>query len=136
MLYAPEDIFLSIESVVTATPSLLSMGHYHTAANGHEAVGERMVEHPMTAHCLVGWVIRLTPGAVEAEDGGALAFEHGGRLEPLDLAQWLLVQGGHLPIPLNLVYGSVDEALRFIRGRAAEYRQKKQSCSIGSHPAC
>jgi hypothetical protein len=102
------------------------MEQYHTAANGQEALGERMVEHPDTSHCLIGWVIRMTPGAVEAEDGGHLAFENGGDLEPLDLAQWLLVQGGHLPIPLNLVYGSVDEALRFIRGRAAEYRQRKQ----------
>ena len=127
MLKAPKDIFASMEAIVLATPRLLQMDNYHTASNGHEAIGEEQVEHPATAHCVLGWVIRLTPEAISYENGGTVGFDHGGELDPLDLAQWVLERGGHMPVPLNVVYGTINDAMRFIRGRAAEYRESLQS---------
>ncbi len=87
------------------------MREYHTLPDGNEAFTVDQILHPDTRHCILGWVVALTPGA-------ALHEQRMGDVE--DYAQDLLVRAGKLPLPWGIVFSDEESALKVIRGRAAE----------------
>lgn len=111
MLKAPQDLFIQIEKRVLKRPELLNMREYHLQSNGNEAFTIDEILHADTQHCILGWVVALTPGA-------ALQEERMGDVE--EFAQNLLVRAGKLPLPWGIIFSDEASALKVIRGRAAE----------------
>ena len=114
MLTPPKDIFCQIEAIVTADPSRLDMGHYHTMPDGSEAFAEVDILSPRTNHCLVGWVIALTPRAARFERG---------REEVVEFANEILRNGDRPALPWGIIMSDEASALKVIKGRAAEERE-------------
>lgn len=110
----PKDGFCQIEAKVLANPKLLKHDHYHTLPYGTEALTEEQILQPYTAHCLIGWVITVTPRAA--------AYERM-RTDVVEFANEILTQSGRLPIPMGIVFSDEESMLKVIRGRAAEERQ-------------
>jgi hypothetical protein len=121
-LRTPRDLFQQIEAAVLRNPSRLSMHHYH------ELAGVEVVEDPLKmlapncAHCLFGWIIAYTPGAVELEADGE---------DPMDLANAILISNSRLSIPRALAFSDEESALKIIRGRAAEERAAERAVAYG-----
>lgn len=113
MLKAPDNIFIQIERLVLKRPERLDQREWHTLPNGNEAFTMEEILAPDTRHCLLGWIVALTPGA-------ALHEQRRGDVE--EFAQDLLVRAGKLPIPWGIIFADEASALKLIRGRAAEER--------------
>lgn len=111
-LRAPTDLFQQIESRVLAQPHLLSMDNYHEL-DGKEAVLTADINDDECAHCLFGWIVRLTPYAVQLEANHE---------DPMEVAQAILVSSGRMPIPRALAFSDEATTLKVIRGRADEER--------------
>lgn len=89
------------------------MDHYHSLNDGTEATSPEQILHPMCRHDLAGWIVFFTHGAARAEMG---------RVDVDDFAQSILQAGGYPPIPWGILFGEEEDALKVIRGRAAEER--------------
>lgn len=116
----PKDGWQQIERAVTSNPKLLKPDHYHTLANGEEALTEDQILLPATAHCLFGWVVAITPHAPEYE-GRHSTFD------VIEFANSILQWAGEKPLPTLLAYEEVDTYLKIIGMRAADERVRTQS---------
>lgn len=115
----PPDLFRKLESIVAKTPSRLDLTHYHSI-NQREVTDADQILSAHVNHCLIGWVIALTPGAARME-----ARREASGCDPIEFANDILVSSGRLPIPLAIPFSDEVSAIKFIRGRAAEERQQE-----------
>lgn len=115
----PVDLFRKLEAIVMRDPSRLDLLHYHSC-NGREVTDGDQIMSASTSHCLLGWVIALTPGAARVE-----ARREAAGCDPVDFANDILVSSGRLPVPLAIPFSDEVSAIKFIRGRAAEERQQE-----------
>lgn len=114
LLKAPPDVFTKIAEAVTEDPQSLDMVHYLANPDGTECDGlDEMIS--ATSCCLIGWVLTLTPGGLQALEDTCE--------DPLELANDALEASGKPPLPWGIVMGTVQDAHRLIAGRAAEERQ-------------
>lgn len=113
MIRCPDNLFCLIEAAVLRQPSLLKQGHWHTRKDGSEATLWNEILDKNTAHCLMGWIVAMTPGAARGERC---------RLDVDEYAQELLVASGRMPIPSVFRWEDEVNAMKIIRGRAAEER--------------
>ncbi len=115
----PADLFRKIEATVLRDPSRLNLDDYHTL-NGREVVDPDHILSAHCQHCLIGFIVALTPGAARME---SRRNEHG--CDPVDFANDILVESGRLPVPLAIPFSDYASVIKFIRGRAAEERQQE-----------
>lgn len=116
----PRDGWQQIERAVTSNPKLLKADHYHTLANGEEALTEDQILLPATAHCLFGWVVAITPRGPEYEG-------HHSTFDVVEFANTILQWAGEKPLPTLLAYEDEDTYLKIIGMRAADERVRTQS---------
>lgn len=116
----PKDGWQQIEKAVTANPKRLKPDHYHTLANGEEALTEDQILLPATAHCLFGWVVAITPNGPSYEG-------HHSTFDVIGFANRILEWAGEKPLPTLLAYEEVDTYLKIIGMRAADERVRTQS---------
>jgi hypothetical protein len=109
----PSDGFQAIEEKILSNPKVLCSYNFHELPTGHEAMTEKEINRPDTAHCLAGHIIMMTPGALKYDI-------HTEDVD--DLANSILVASGRLPIPMCLFYEDVETLTKILRGRAAEER--------------
>jgi hypothetical protein len=109
-LRAPDDLFTKLERMLRAHPDRLNMDNYHSHSNGQEAVN-RVAILNAASRCLIGWVLALTPDALE------FGWNHD---DPMELANDVLEEAGKPPLPWGIVMGTREDAMRLIKGRAAE----------------
>ncbi len=107
----PKNGFTQIAERITQNPKLLKADDYHSLTYGTEALTEEEIMRPYTAHCLIGWVIAITPRAA--------AYERM-REDVVEFANEILVQNGRLPIPLGIVFSDEESMRKIVLGRAAE----------------
>lgn len=110
----PRDGFTQIAERITQNPKLLKTDDYHSLPHGTEAMTEEEIMRPYTAHCLIGWIIAITPRAA--------AYERM-REDVVEFANEILVQSGRLPIPMGIVFSDEESMRKVVLGRAAEERQ-------------
>lgn len=114
MFQPPDNLFCLIENAIKRRPERLNMDNWHTLPNGNEATTENQILHPDCQHDLAGWIVAFTPGAARIECERELDTD--------DLAAEILDEGLYAPIPFGILYGEYEDALKVIRGRAAEER--------------
>ena len=111
----PSDGFQQIEAIVTKNPKLLLAGDWHTLPNGKEAFTAEEIMRPHTKHCLMGFIIKVTPKAAEYEML---------REEVDEFANSILLANGHNPIPRAIIFGEEADMLRTIVLRANAERAR------------
>lgn len=114
VLKAPPDLFQQISARVKERPELLITTNWHELPNGREAFTVDQITDEDTRHCLAGFVVLLTPGAVKHERM---------RIDVDEYANEILISSGRLPLPISIYLDDDIRTLeRILGGRSSEER--------------
>lgn len=116
LFITPDDLFIQIEAAITKHPERLKAFHFHELVNGAEAFTEEQILDKKTSHCLVGWIIAMTPRAAHFE------MSQYPNHTADDFANRILKMNGRKPIPMGIIHSDEESMLKVIKMRATEER--------------